>query len=84
MESAIRYYEMKYANDTSQAFIHLIREIGQIAFGMETNNKPVLEAKVVEATALLRFLAHKCEIDLDSKIEVTYAKKIIQFEKRKP
>ncbi len=41
MESAIRYYEMKYANNMSQAFIHLIREIGQIAFGMETNNKPV-------------------------------------------
>ena len=40
MESALRYYEMKYAYDTRQAFIHLIREIGQIAFGLETNNKP--------------------------------------------
>ena len=84
MESAIRYYEMKYANNTSQDFIHLIREIGQIAFGMETNNKPVLEAKVPEATALLHFLAQKYEIDVDSKIEATYAKKIIQFENRKP
>ena len=75
---------MKYAYDTRQAFIHLIREIGQIAFGLETNNKPVLEAKIIEATSLLSFLAHKNEIDVGSKVEAIYAKKIAQFETRKP
>jgi hypothetical protein len=83
MESALRYYEMKYANNTSQAFIHLIREIGQIAFGMETNNKPVLEAKLIESAALLHFLAHKYEIDIGKNTEVIYSKKISQFEKRR-
>lgn len=75
---------MKYSDNTNQAFIHLMREIGQIAFGIETENKPVLAAKIVEATALLRFLAYKYDIDIESLIEPTYSKKISMFESRKP
>jgi hypothetical protein len=73
---------MKYANNIHQVFVHLVREIGQIAFGIETNSKPTLEAKIVEAEALLRFLAHKYGIDMDKNTEVIYSKKISQFEKR--
>jgi hypothetical protein len=50
----IKYYKRKYGNDTSAAFIHLIREIGQVAFAIETKNAPVLNAKLTEAAALLR------------------------------
>jgi hypothetical protein len=73
---------MKYANNVNQAFVHLVREIGQIAFGIETNNKPVIETKIIEAEALLMFLAHKYGITIDEKIEAIYTKKITQFEKR--
>ena len=83
MQSAIKYYQMKYNDNLNQAFVHLIREIGQIAFGMETNNKSMLEAKIVEAEALLRFLAHKYDIDTDKIGEAIYAKKISQFENTK-
>lgn len=83
LESAIEYYQMKYNNNLNQAFVHLVREIGQIAFGMETNNNAVLEAKFVEAEALLRFLAYKYEIDANKNVEAIYSKKISKFEKRR-
>ena len=72
----IKYYARKYGDDTSAAFIHLIREIGQIAFAIETKNAPVLDAKLTEASALLQFIAHSHEIDLESSTEMMYSKKL--------
>jgi hypothetical protein len=34
MELPVKYYELKYGNDTDHAYIHLIRETGQIAFAL--------------------------------------------------
>ena len=82
MESAIRYYQIKYDDNVNEAFIHLIREIGQIAFGIETNNKSVLEAKIIESDALLKFLAHKYGIDMNKNAEAMYTKKLSKFDKR--
>jgi hypothetical protein len=76
MEQAVKYYEMKYGNDLDRAFIHLIREIGQIAFGLETKNEPVFAAKVTEAIALLNFLAHKHNVNIESNIKIMYSKKL--------
>jgi hypothetical protein len=72
----IKYYTRKYGDDTSAAFIHLIREIGQIAFAIETKNAPVLKAKLTEAAALLEFIAHSHKIDLESNTEMMYSKKL--------
>jgi hypothetical protein len=65
----IKYYKRKYGNDTSAAFIHLIREIGQVAFAIETKNAPALNAKLTEAAALLQFIAHSHGIDLESTLD---------------
>ena len=65
-----------HGDDISQAFIHLIREIGQIAYALETKNKPVLDAKVTEALALLKFLAFKHDINTESLMETMYSKKL--------
>jgi len=72
----------KYGNDTSAAFIHLVREIGQVAFAIETKNAPVLEAKLTEASALLQFIAHNYKIDLESNKEIMYSKKLSLSERR--
>jgi hypothetical protein len=82
LDSALRYYELKYNDNSKEAFVHLIRELGQIAFGIETNNKPVLKAKIMEASAILKFLAHIYEIDVVRDVESIYAKKILQFQKK--
>jgi hypothetical protein len=76
MELAVKYYELKYGNDIDHAYIHLIREIGQIAYALETKNEPVFAAKVTEAIALLKFLAHKHNINIESNIETMYSKKL--------
>ena len=76
MELAIKYYELKYGNDMDHTFIHLIRELGQIAYALETNNEAVFNAKVTEAMALLKFLAHKHNVNIESNIETMYSKKL--------
>jgi NTP pyrophosphatase (non-canonical NTP hydrolase) len=78
----IKYYTTKYGDDTSAAFIHLVREIGQVAFAIETKNAPVLEAKLTEAVALLRFIAHSHKIDLESNTEKMYSKKLSISERK--
>jgi hypothetical protein len=75
-ELAVKYYELKYGNGIEQAFIHLIRELGQIAYALETKNEPVFAAKVTEATALLKFLAYKHDLNIESNIETVYSKKL--------
>ena len=81
MNKEIEYYNKKYGDDIHKAFIHLIREIGQIAYAIEKSNNPVAVAKITEASALLRFFARKYEIDLESNIQAMYSKKISLFEK---
>jgi hypothetical protein len=83
MSIAVEYYNKKYGDDIHKAFIHLIREIGQIAYAIETSNNSVASAKITEASALLRFFAAKYEIDIESKIEEMYSKKISILEKNK-
>jgi hypothetical protein len=82
MELSTKYYGIKYGNDTDHAFIHLIREIGQIAYALETKNEPVFAAKVTEATALLKFLAHKHNVNIESNIEAMYSKKLAHIESK--
>lgn len=83
MELAVRYYEIKYGNDIDHAFIHLIREIGQIAYALETKNQTVFDAKVTEAIALLKFLAHKHNVNIESNIEMMYTKKLAHINSKK-
>jgi hypothetical protein len=76
MDLGVRYYELKYGNSIDNAFIHLVREIGQIAYALETKNEPVFGAKVTEAMALLKFLAHKHNVNIESNVETMYSKKL--------
>jgi hypothetical protein len=78
----IKYYTRKYGDDMNAAFIHLIREIGQIAFAIEKKNAPILEAKLTEATALLQFIAYSHKIDLESNTEMMYSKKLSVSERK--
>jgi hypothetical protein len=78
----IKYYTKKYGEDTSAAFIHLVREIGQLAFAIETKNAPVLQAKLTEAAALLQFMAYSHKIDLESNTEMMYSKKLSLSERK--
>lgn len=73
---AIEYYNKKFGDDKTAAFIHLVREIGEIAFALEKNNMEHAKLELTESTALLYFLASKYELDLDANIELLYTKKL--------
>lgn len=73
---AIEYYNRKFGEDRSAAFIHLVREIGEIAFAMEKNNAEHAKMEITESAALLYYLATKYNLDIDSNIKTVYSKKL--------
>lgn len=73
---AIDYYNKKFGDDRSAAFIHLIREIGEIAFAMEKNNTDHAKMEITESAALLYYLASIYKLDLDANMKVIYQKKL--------
>ena len=73
---AVEYYNKKFGDDKAAAFIHLVREIGEIAFAMEKSNTEHAKLELTESTALLYYLASKYEMDLDANIESVYTKKL--------
>jgi NTP pyrophosphatase (non-canonical NTP hydrolase) len=73
---AVEYYDRKFGDDRPAAFIHLVREIGEIAFAMEKNNTELAKMEITESAALLYYLATKYGFDLDANIKAVYAKKL--------
>jgi NTP pyrophosphatase (non-canonical NTP hydrolase) len=73
---AVEYYNKKFGDDKSAAFIHLVREIGEIAFAMEKDNIEHAKVELTESAALLYYLASKYQLDLDSNIKSLYTKKL--------
>jgi NTP pyrophosphatase (non-canonical NTP hydrolase) len=73
---AIEYYNRKFGEDKTAAFIHLVREIGEIAFAIEKNNTEHAKLELTESAALLYYLASKYELDLDANIKSLYTKKL--------
>ena len=73
---AIEYYNKKFGEDKSAAFIHLVREIGEIAFAMEKNNIEHAKMEITESAALLYYLATIYNLDIDSNIKSVYSKKL--------
>jgi len=73
---AVEYYNRKFGDDKSAAFIHLVREIGEIAFAMEKNNVEHAKMEITESTALLYYLATKYSLNIDDNIQAVYSKKL--------
>jgi len=78
---AVEYYDKKFGEDRSAAFIHLVREIGEIAFAMEKNNVEHAKMEITESVALLHYLATKYSLDLESNIKAVYSKKLEMLKK---
>lgn len=74
--TAVEYYNKKFGDDKAGAFIHLVREIGEIAFAMEKNNTEHAKMEITESAALLYYLATKYGFDLDTNMETLYYKKL--------
>ncbi len=73
---AVEYYGKKFGDDKSAAFIHLVREIGEIAFAMENGNVEHVKMEITESAALLYYLATKYSLDIDANMKAVYSKKL--------
>ncbi|MEP6576866.1 MAG: hypothetical protein ABJB85_10600 [Nitrososphaerota archaeon] len=80
-EIAIEYYNKRFEDNTSAAFIHLVREIGEIAFAIERDKPGIAQTKITEAVALLYYISSKYDIDLDENILSLYSKKLASLTK---
>jgi NTP pyrophosphatase (non-canonical NTP hydrolase) len=72
----IDYYNIRFGENLSASFIHLVREIGEIALALEKNNIEHVKLKITESVALLHFLASKYGLDVESNIQLLYAHKL--------
>jgi NTP pyrophosphatase (non-canonical NTP hydrolase) len=73
---AVEYYNKKFGDDRSAAFVHLVREIGEIAFAIEKSNIEHAKVEITESVALLYYLASKYGLDLDANVKAIYSKKL--------
>ncbi|HET6589189.1 MAG TPA: hypothetical protein VFG45_03385 [Candidatus Nitrosocosmicus sp.] len=72
----IDYYTNRFGDNLSSAFIHLVREIGEIALSLEKNNESLAKLKITESTALLQYIAYKHGFNLEEEIQTLYSKKL--------
>lgn len=79
MSIAVEYYNKKFGENAQAAFIHLVREIGEIAFAMEKNNAEHAKLEITESVALLHFLASKYNLDINANMQAVYTKKLEQL-----
>jgi hypothetical protein len=73
---AIEYYNKRFGDNTSEAFIHLVREIDKIAFAFEKGNSAIAHTKITEAVAILHYISSKYSFDIEENIKSLYTKKI--------
>ena len=72
----VQYYNKRFGDNTSAAFIHLIREIGEVAFAIEKNSTGIAQTKITEAVAILHYIASKYGFDVEANIRSLYSKKM--------
>ena len=73
---ALDYYDKRFHKNLKSTFIHLVREIGDIALAMEKDNSEHAKLKIAEASALLQYIASIYDLDLDTKIQTLYSHKL--------
>jgi hypothetical protein len=72
----VDYYNKRFGENLSAAFIHLVREIGEIALAMEKNNPNHAKLKITEATALLQYMASRYDLDINANVQSLYTHKL--------
>ncbi len=80
IDAAVQYYDRKYGNDLKGAFIHTVRELGELARAVERDQSELAAHEITEIAALMKFLAVRYDFDLEEKMASLYAKKLEKLE----
>ncbi|MCS6767887.1 MAG: hypothetical protein RMJ59_01730 [Candidatus Nitrosocaldus sp.] len=76
VDTAVEYYSRRFGGDINSAFIHLVREVGEIAFAIEKGNAEHAKVEIAESIALLHYMARLYNMDVDASIERIYSRKL--------
>ena len=68
------YYNKRFGENINSTYIHVVREIGEIALAIEKENSEHAKLKITEAAALLEYMASKYKFNLDSNMQVLYSR----------
>lgn len=82
MDLAVEYYSKRFGDDVSKAFIHLAREVGEIAFAIEKGNVEHAKVEIAESLALLHYMARLYGMDAYTTIERIYSRKLESLTKQ--
>ncbi|MEE9237308.1 MAG: hypothetical protein V3U52_05925 [Thermoplasmata archaeon] len=80
VDVAVEYYSQKYGNDVKSAFIHAVRELGELARAVERDQRELAAHEITEIAALMKFLAVRYDFDLEEKVASLYTKKLEKLE----
>lgn len=76
---AVEYYGRKYGEDVRGAFVHTVRELGELARALEQDQRDLAVIEITEIAALMHYLASRYDIDLEENIESLYARKLAKL-----
>lgn len=79
-DAAIDYYGRKYGDDVRGAFIHTVRELGELARAVERGQRELAIHEITELAALMRYLAAHYGFDLEANVTDLYSKKLRKLE----
>lgn len=73
---AVEYYTHKFGGQVQAAFVHLVREVGELARAVERDQRELAIHEITEIAALIRYLADRYDFDLADQVVSLYTKKL--------
>ena len=78
---SVEYYTKKFGSDKQKAFIHLAKEVGELAGSIEKGNEATAQYELAEIVGICHFLASAYGVaDLNARVEEIYATKLAKLD----
>lgn len=75
---AVEYYTKKFGDSKEKAFIHFVKELGELARGIEKSQPEVAKHELIEMMALIFYFARHYNMNILEEVEKLYKKKMEQ------
>jgi NTP pyrophosphatase (non-canonical NTP hydrolase) len=73
---AVEYYGRKFQGDRRAAFVHLVKEVGELARALEKGNEELARIEITEIAGLTFYFSHSYGFDLEGGLREMYTKKL--------
>ncbi|MBI4399158.1 hypothetical protein HY570_00265 [Candidatus Micrarchaeota archaeon] len=82
MSKPVEYYKQKFGSNIEKAFVHLAKEMGELAGAIEKNNKEVIVYDTTEIAGMLFYFADQFNFNLLENVEAVYTKKLEKLQQK--